>query len=292
VLLFYSGGVILGTGLAALLWCGEPQPWVNPIDFSRIIGLLAASALNIAASACMLGVLSLLKSNRWRGRGPLFCMSLGAATPSIGLLLGDLAELWFSRGFSPLAAWPQSAWFWLILYAIPGMGAAFVLLRREPLITWKEGIAAAAIALTCIVIFNMHIPLADSIYERTLINYQPTLDRIAAWAKATFPARSVNSEITLPPQFPRLPDSQSEQIQAILVPRGPELILITLYQETSLSDGGPAIIYVTAPLSPEHFGTDSNGDTRIRVHGIWEHHLVKQLAPRLYLVQLNKDPDQ
>jgi len=102
----------------------------------------------------------------------------------------------------------------------------------------------------------------------------------------------VNSEVKLPAQFTRLPDSESEQIQAILVPKGPVLILMTLYQETSLSDGGPAIIYITAPLAPQHFGTDDQARPSIHVAGIWDNHLVKQLSPHLYQVELNKDPDQ
>jgi hypothetical protein len=292
VLLCYSGGVILGTGLAALLWWGGPEPWDDPWDFSGIIGLTRAGALNLAVSACILGIVGLLMSNRWRGGGPLFCMLLGTAAPLIGLLMGDLADLWLFTNYSPPAAWAQSAWFRPIIYAIPGIGAAFVLLRPEPLTRWKQRIASAALAVTCVVVLYTHSGLANSIYEQALINYQPTLDKIAAWVKATYPQRSVNSEIQLPAQFPRLPESQSEQIQAILVPSGPVLILITLYQETSLSDGGPALIYVTTPLAPKQFGKDSNGNPSIHVHGIWGHHVVKQLSPQLYLVELNKDPDQ
>jgi hypothetical protein len=233
-----------------------------------------------------------LMSHRWRRGGPLFCMLLGTAAPLIGLLMGDLADLWLFTNYLPPAAWAQSAWFRLIIYVIPGIGAAFVLLGPEPLTRWKQRIASAALAVTCVVVLYTHSGLANSIYEWRLINYQPTLDKIAAWVKATYPERSVNSEIQLPTGFPRLPDSQSEQIQAILVPSGPVLVLITLYQETSLSDGGPALVYATAPLTPRQFGKNSGGNPSIRVHGIWDHQVVKQLAPRLYLVELNKDPDQ
>jgi hypothetical protein len=292
VLPCYAGGVILGTGLAALLWLPGSELWVSQTDFSGFIGLIAAGELNIAASACILGVIGLVTSNRWWGRGPLVSMLLGIAAPLIGLWMGELADLWFSTDSSLPAAWAQSAWFWLILYAIPGIGAAFLLLCREPGIRWKQGIASAAVAVMCVVLIGMHGPLVESIYEQKLINYQPTLDKIAAWVKATSPERSVNSRIHLPARFPRLPDSQSEQIQAILVPNGPVLILITLYQETGISDAGPALIYVTSPLTPRQFGKDSEGRPSIHVHEIWDNYVVKQLAPQLYLVQLNKDPDQ
>jgi hypothetical protein len=154
VLPCYAGGVILGTGLAALLWCCGSKLWISQTDFSGSIGLVAAGELNIAMSACILGAIGLVTSNQWRGRGPLFGMLLGMAAPLIGLWMGALADLWFSMHSSP-AAWAQSAWFWLILYAIPGTAAAFFLLRREPRIRWKQGIASAAMGVTCICLLGM-----------------------------------------------------------------------------------------------------------------------------------------
>jgi hypothetical protein len=291
VFLCYCVGLILGTGLAAFLWLEGPEFRFNPLDFSGSIRLIVAGGLTIAASACILGVFALFTSSRWRARGPLFCILLGTSAPLIGLLIGDLANLWFFT-HSPPPAWAQTARLWPILYAIPGIAAALLLLLPEPHTRWKQATATAAIAAICIVVFYLHGRLADSIYQQTLINYQPILDKIATWAKARFPQPSVNSEITLPPQFFRLPGSEGEQIQAILTPNGPVLILITTYQEISLSSGGPAIVYVNAPLTPNQFGTDSNGNPSIHVDGIWDHHVVKQLAPRLYLVELNEDPDQ
>jgi len=210
VWLCYSGGLILGTGLAVYLWLLGPQLWSLPISntdldlsayigqvFASFSGLIFAAVLVIAAAACILGVIGPMASNRWRGRGSLFCVLLGTTVPLAGLVMGYLASLWFSAPSPPPAAWEQNPWFWLILYAMPGIGAAFLLMRPKPVRRLKEGVASAALAVACFLAFAMHNRLAASIYqhreanlqesyEQTLINYQPTLDKIAAWAKATF----------------------------------------------------------------------------------------------------------
>jgi hypothetical protein len=254
--------------------------------------LVFASALAIAGSACA-GAMALISSKGRQGRSGIFCALLGVTVASASLMTGGLVSLCLSTIPSP-PAWTDSTWFWSCVYAAPGIAASPLIVRQisKPAKSLRERIALVAVATTFFVIWFGYVLFSDSIDQRRianlLIDEQPDFQRIADWVKANAPPRSVNSHVQLPPGISMPPGGH--RIQAILIPNGPVLILITLYQEISLTDGGPALVYVTSPLRPDQFGHDSQGRPSIRIHEIWDHHIEKQISPQIYRVELNHDP--
>lgn len=306
-LIWFVIGLVLGTILS--FWAGAlaldapPDLGFDSIDFAAFVGVVAALPFGLAGAAVVLLAIRLAKSDRWRPRGAVLCVLLGMAAPLAATVIGDLAVYLFEPKSALLVAWERNPAFWAILYAAVATIAGFGLTRSDETAPtgqrpkWRaEAIGRLALAVICFACVPAHGELEElidvqrqKIYELKLVNYQPTLAKIANWVKANFPAPSVNHDFQLPGQFPTLPDGR--RVQAIVLRNGQLLLLITLYQETSLSDGGPAIAYVTSPLMPRQIGKDGDGRSIIKIKGVWAHHVTEQLSPCLYRIELNDDPD-
>lgn len=303
-LVCYSLGWIAGRTLWISSWLqadfySPPTSHGLIFDFGAnlrwIVVVLSASALAIAGAACVVVGIIFITSKRRQGRSRIFCALLGFTLASGSMIIGDLVSLCLSTNSSP-PAWTYSAWFWLCIYAAPGIAASPLIIRdrSKPIKRFGKYVALAALATTCLIVCVGYAQFAESIYQRRTVNLllgeQPDFQRIADWVQAKFPARSVDSDFQLPHGISMPPGGH--RIQAILIPKGPVLILITFYQEISLSNGGPAVVYITAPLRPDQVGHDSQGQPSIRIKGIWDHHIERQISSQIYLVELNRDPNQ
>jgi hypothetical protein len=307
-LICYSFGWIAVTAPVLLLsFLGSgPPPTLHAVVFRNIFddddisfgwtkALAFAAALAIAGSACTVAWMTLISSKARQGRSGLFCVLLGLTVASASMMNGGLVSLYLSTIPSP-PAWTESTWFWSCIYAAPGIAASPLIVRQisKPVKRLRQNIALAALAATFYLIWFGYVRFSDSIDQRRianlLIDEQPDFQRVADWVKANSPPRSVNSNVQLPPGISMPPGGH--RIQAILVPNGPVLILMTLYQEISIGDRGPALVYVTSPLRPDQIGHDSQGRPSIRIHEIWDHYIERQISPQIYLVELNQDPEE
>jgi len=315
VLVWYVIGLTMGSFLGICLLWGEPasklaDPVLGEIGFMQFFGLVGAFPFCIAGSAGALAVVGLLTSNRWCGRGVLYCVMLGTAAPMVATVAGEVAYYRFGIGGPLPPGWAASPYFWLLVYAIPATVAAFSLLRPGAdaseacgVIRWGERALCAGLVGVCAICFPVNAKLnqlidkqSEANYQQglirsqhTLADYEPTLAKVAGWVKATYPSPSDVSDIRLPAEFPRLADS--DRTLALLRRGGQVMVLITLFHPTSLSDGGPAIVYVTIPLMPGQIGKDSAGEPIIKIRGMWQHHVEEQLSPHLYRIELDHDPD-
>jgi hypothetical protein len=121
--------------------------------------------------------------------------------------------------------------------------------------------------------------------QKRLADYQGRLAKIAAWAKATFSAQSINPDVALPPALNGL--ITHGPIEAIVRADGQVILLVQFY-DVSISSGSTGIVYASTPLKAEQI-TVRNGSRIVALSDIWTNSLTRQITPNMYRAELDEE---